>query len=344
MFLLREADPKDIADLVALASNASFINLPEDRTLLSKKIAKSISSFKSRQINPAQAEYVFVLEDRAKSKVVGTSMVMGQHGTPEEPHTYFEVLPKKKISKSLHMGFLHQVLRLGFDYDGPTEIGGLVLLPEYRGHPQKLGRLLSFVRFQYIAARRPQFREEVLSELMPPFNDRGDSPIWEEIGRKFTNLKYDEADRLSRRNKEFITSLFPEGDIYTCMLSSEAREAIGRVGEATQPVKKMLESIGFKYRNMIDPFDGGPHYWARTSSIDLVKRTKKVKISKLKAGGTSTRKDEGLLMSFSKTGLRACYCAVLVKGQSEVSVLDEQVVEELGIENNRELYFLGMGK
>jgi len=337
MFVLREADPRDIEDLYELAGMAMFINLPHDRALLAKKVAKSVQSFRGKLKDAREAEYLFVLEDRSLGKVVGTSMIVGQHGTPDEPHTYFMVLPKRKISKSLHIGFLHQVLRLGFDYDGPTEFGGLVLKNDYRSHPQQLGLVLSFGRFCYVAARRPQFRDEILCELMPPFNERGESPIWEGLGRKFTNLRYDEADRLSRRNKEFITSLFPEGDIYTCMLDTEAREAIGQVGPDTQGVKRMLESIGFRYRNMIDPFDGGPHYWVKTERADPVRRTKRVKRSARKE-----HKDfadtEGLLVSFSKRGLRATRTALRLKG-SEV-VLPSEVEAELGIEDTSEIYFL----
>jgi arginine N-succinyltransferase len=337
MFVLREADPRDIDDLFELAGMATFINLPRDRGLLAKKVAKSVQSFRGKLKDSREAEYLFVLEDRSLGKIIGTSMIVGQHGTPDEPHTYFMVLPKRKISKSLHMGFLHQVLRLGFDYDGPTEFGGLVLKNEYRSHPEKLGLLLSFLRFAYVAARRPQFRDEILCELMPPFNERGESPIWEGIGRKFTNLRYDEADRLSRRNKEFITSLFPEGDIYTCMLDAEAREAIGQVGPETQGVKRMLESIGFRYRNMIDPFDGGPHYWVKTDRADPLRRTRRVRKSARKEA-KDFAETEGLLLNFSKRGLRAARVSLRLKGAEFVA--SPEVEAELGIEETTECYFL----
>ena len=344
MFLIREAEPRDVENLYHLAGVQNFINLPHDRGALTKKVARSVASFRSRQVNPAAAEYMFVLEDTEKKRLIGTSMIIGQHGTPEEPHTYFEVLTKKKVSKSIHVGFLHQVLRLGFDYNGPSEIGGLVLLPEYRGRPEKLGKLLSFARFVYMAARRPQFRNEVLSELMPPFNDKGESPIWEEIGRKFTNLRYIEADRISRRNKEFITSLFPEGDIYTCMLSAEAREAIGQVSQDTQPVKKMLEHIGFSYRQMIDPFDGGPHYWAKTDKIEPVRKTRRMKVGKVSARSkTPDRKhlSRGILMTLSKKGVRAAYMELQLKGHNEL-VPEASIVEAMNLEDNTEVYFLGV--
>ena len=345
MFLIREAEVRDLEDLFNLASEANFINLPADKNALLKKINKSVASFRPKseqRFNPREAEYIFVLEDREQGRVVGTSMIIAQHGTPDEPHTFFSVVPKKKISKSIHMGFLHQVLRLGFDFDGPTEIGGLVLRSDYRRHKQKLGLSLSFARFMFMAARRQLFRDEVLSELMPPFNERGDSPIWEEIGRKFTNLRYDEADRLSRRNKEFITSLFPEGDIYTCMMTSESREAIGQVGPDTAPVKKMLESIGFTYRNMIDPFDGGPHFWAKTSQIDPVKRTKRfkkaskpfdpVKDEKLKAV-------QGIALVISKKGIRASLAEARFRG-TEILLFPAEIEEMLGMDDASENYFL----
>jgi arginine N-succinyltransferase len=338
MFRVREAEGKDLDDLFHLSRQASFINLPSDRNSISKKIAKSHASFRSKVKNDAECEYLFVLEDLENQRVVGTSAVIGKHGTPQEPHTYFQVLEKKKLSKSLHIGFLHQVLRIGFDFDGPSEIGGLVILPEFRGHANKLGRFLSFCRFMYISARRPRFEDELLSELMPPFNDRGESPIWEEIGRKFTNLRYDEADRLSRRSKEFITSLFPEGDIYTCMLAGEARSAIGQVGDDTEPVRRMLEKIGFQYRNMIDPFDGGPHYWAKTSNVLPVKKTKLVKLAS--STPRNAKEAHGFVMSLSKGGVRA------VQGQfhfgpSGLSLTDKQE-KNLSLDSKSEIYFLEM--
>jgi arginine N-succinyltransferase len=128
--------------------------------------------------------------------------------------------------------------------------------------------------------RRRWFKNYILSELMPPLTENGESILWESLGRKFTNLSYQEADILSRKNKEFVTSLFPKGDIYTCLLAGEARDSIGRVGTATEPVKHMLEKIGFKWKEHIDPFDGGPHFWAETDKISLLKNTKSYSVAK----------------------------------------------------------------
>jgi arginine N-succinyltransferase len=267
-----------------------FINLPDDREVLKEKIFTSVNSFNGNLEDKFKREYIFVIEDTKEKKVIGTSMIIARHGSPDCPHMYLELNEIQKYSETIHAGFIHKVLRLKFDSDGPSEIGGLVMDPSYRGHAGKLGRQLSFARFLFIKMRRRWFKDRILSELMPPLDESGESVLWENLGRKFTNLSYQDADLLSRKNKEFITSLFPKGDIYTVLLPGEARDAIGRVGKATEPVKHMLEKIGFQWKGHIDPFDGGPHYWAETDKISIVHDTRKVSLNKesLKRRGKQT--------------------------------------------------------
>lgn len=274
-FLIRSVREDDIEELFRLANMVYFINLPADRDILKEKIWKSIESFNGAILDKFAREYIFVLENIEDKTLVGTSMVIARHGNPKSPHMYFELKEIQKYSETIHSGIIHKVLRLRFDDDGPTEIGGLVVNPNFRNHKAKLGRQLSFARFLFIKMKRRWFKDRILSELMPPLTESGESILWEAVGRRFTNLSYQEADVLSRNNKEFVTSLFPKGDIYTCLLPGEVRDTIGKVGPATEPVKHMLEKIGFRWREHIDPFDGGPHYWADTDKITIVHDTKK---------------------------------------------------------------------
>ena len=46
---------------------------------------------------------------------------------------------------------------------------------------------------------------------MPPLSPDGSSLLWEAIGRKFFNMEYWEADKLSQTNKEFIMNFFLKG-------------------------------------------------------------------------------------------------------------------------------------
>ncbi len=277
MFLIREVFPEDLDQLVEVARHLNTVNLPSDRGLLERITDLSRRSF-AEKIPTHQREYLFVLIDTDANKVVGTCMVHAQHGTRRAPHIFFEVLEEERYSETLDRHFVHRCLRIGYNYNGMTEIGGLILLPEYRGRKEGLGKLLSYVRFLYIALYRDRFCDEVISELLPELQPDGTSLLWESLGRNFTGLSYQEADRLSKDNKEFIRNLFPQGMIYTCLLPKHVQAQIGVVGPQTRGVEKMLRQIGFEYANKIDPFDGGPHFQARTDDVTLIKQTRKATV------------------------------------------------------------------
>jgi arginine N-succinyltransferase len=204
-------------------------------------------------------------------------MIFGQHGHPDAPHIFFDVVQDERYSITLDRHFSHTTLRLGFNYRGPTEIGGLVLDPALRAHG--LGKQLSYIRFLFIAMFRERFQRTVISELMPPLLGDGRSLLWEYLGKHFTGLTYQEADKLSHTNKEFIISLFPQTPLYATLLPLEVRTLIGEVGEETKGVRRMLEAIGFEYSRRIDPFDGGPHFEAGTDEITLVRDARRAVVA-----------------------------------------------------------------
>ena len=289
-FVIRDIAPEDLDDFQRAAAHLDSVNLPDDREALAHIIERSRRSFvaaASGAAEPAAKDrcHVFVAAERDSGRVVGTSMIFPQHGNRKAPHVYFDVLEEERYSETLDRHFAHRVLRIGYNYKGLTEIGGLVVLPEYRRNPERLGRLLMSVRFLYIARHRAAFRDEVLSELMPPLESNGTSLLWESLGRKFTGLTYQEADRLSQDNKEFIRALFPQDPLYASLLPAHVQELIGQVGPETKAVEKMLREVGFSYAHRIDPFDGGPHFHARTDEISLVRATRAGRVGAADAGG-----------------------------------------------------------
>ena len=197
-------------------------------------------------------------------------MVFAQLGRKDAPYIYLDVIDEERYSQTLDRHFEHTILKIGYSYNGPTEIGGLVLDPTYRRVPERLGTFLSYVRFLFIKMHREWFRDEVLAELLPPLEKDGTSHLWDALGRHFTGLTYAEADKLSRKNKEFIRGLFPEGTIYASLLPKDAQDVIGKVGAQTRGVEKLLRRIGFRYADRVDPFDGGPHFTAMTDEVSLV--------------------------------------------------------------------------
>lgn len=277
MHLLRDVATSDLPGLKRLAEVLDTLNLPNDEKALEKIVETSVRSFSGRIRDPMEREYLFVLEDTRTGRLVGTSMVLAQHGTYEAPHVFFEVSKRQSYSSTIDRHFEHTVLSIAYQYEGPTEIGGLVVDPELRGQ-NKPGKQLSYVRFLFIGMHRPWFRDHVLAELLPPLLPDGRSLLWETLGKKFTGLTYTEADRLSRQNKEFIKELFPQSDIYATLFPPRVQRVIGRVGPNTEGVRKMLERIGFRYAERIDPFDGGPHFEARTGDVSLIRAMRRCKV------------------------------------------------------------------
>jgi arginine N-succinyltransferase len=274
--LIREVRPRDLKEVYRLAGHLDSVNIPHDEGILRRLIRHAAHSFSGR-VDLFRRHYLFVLEGADSGRLYGTSMIYAQHGHPEAPHVFFDVIDDERYSSTLDSHFSHQTLRLGFSYRGPTEIGALVLDPVLRG--AGLGKPLSFVRFLFVAMYRERFHSRIIAELMPPLEPDGRSLLWEYLGRHFTGLTYQEADRLSHHNKEFIYALFPQSPLYASLLPPEVRQLIGQVGPETQGVQRMLESIGFRYSQRIDPFDGGPHFRAQAEDIVPIRDAHRVPLS-----------------------------------------------------------------
>jgi arginine N-succinyltransferase len=313
MLLLRDAQKSDLASLSRLAKVLNTVNLPYDERALARIIHRSVRSFSAKIRDPLERSYVFVAEDPRTGRIVGTSMVIAQHGTRESPCTFFDVSEREHYSSTLDRHFRHEVLSIGYHFDGPTEIGGLVVDPERRGGEERPGKQLAYVRFLYMAMFPDRFREKVLAELMPPLTKDGRSAFWEAFGKRFTDLDYQTADKKSRENKEFIQQLFPPVDVYATLFPAAARRVLGKVGPETEPVRRMLTKLGFQYVSRIDPFDGGPHYEARLEDVTLVRAYRRARLDPrpLEGGG------EELLVGLHRTEGRVRFRAVRTPARVE---------------------------
>jgi arginine N-succinyltransferase len=270
-FLLREARPADHRQILPLARELDSTSLPTDAKELAEVLECSKASFAGKVRERARARYVFAAEEVSSQRIVAVSMIIGKHETPSSPHYYFEVAADERYSHSLKRMFRHTYLRLRYSMDGPTEIGGLIVSPAARGHSERIGKQISWVRFLYIARNRRRFEKHLLAEMLPPTLPGHGNRFWDHYGRLVTGLSYRQADRLSTRDKEFIRALFPDAPIYVLMLPEEIRSAIGEVGENTRAALRILEQAGLRYLSQIDPFDGGPYYGCRIDEIAPIK-------------------------------------------------------------------------
>ena len=271
-----------------LARHLNSVNLPNDRDHIKRLLEHSEKSFRG-EVPERKRKFVFLVCDRTTGEALGTSTIIAQLGRRDAPYIYLDVIDEEKYSGALDRHFHHTVLRIGFSYDGPTELGGLVVAPAHRNSPERFGRLISYVRFLYIAEHRALFRDQLLAELLPPLEPDGTSHLWEALGRRFTGMSYAEADLLSSENKSFVRDLFPSGNVYASLLSPEARGVIGKVGAQTKGVEKMLRRVGFRYAKRIDPFDGGPHFVAPIEEVSLVQETRRLPLRSGAVGAGAPR-------------------------------------------------------
>lgn len=300
MFRIRRARTEDADTLYKLAKLVYFINLPADTRIILSKIRHSQTCFLKAAgagepgdagrrtidnglvgLGSAITEsdlFMFVLEDVESGAVIGTSQLIARMGGPGNPTVAFKLSRREFFSKSLQTGETHMAVRLHLDESGPTEIGGLVLLPSYRHHRRRLGRLLSLSRFHFLGLHRGLFADRVIAEMMAPMSGDGHNLFWESLGRRFINLTYVEADRFCQVSREFMTALLPREEIYLTLLPPEARAQVGQVGAETAPARRMLEQIGFKHHDLVDPFDGGPYLEAATDDITIVRATRRAQL------------------------------------------------------------------
>lgn len=303
MHLIRRAKVEDCPTLLKLAKMVHFINLPPDKDIITQKVIHSRNSFLKLADAKAKLEpepvprtvagigiersrvrglgtssidtelFMFVLEDTESGNALGTSQLLARMGGPGNPNFSFRLDRRHFFSESLQTGTTQIVATLHEDESAPTEIGGLILQPSYRGHPRKLGHFLSIVRFHFVGLHRTRFADTVLAEMMAPITADSHSLLWDFLGRRFIPLSYEEADRFCQYSREFIASMLPREPLFLALLPPAARAVIGEVGPETQPARRMLEKLGFRYHGFVDPFDGGPHLTAVTDDIPLVRET-----------------------------------------------------------------------
>jgi arginine N-succinyltransferase len=351
-FRIREARPGDDAALLELAKMVYFINLPPDRDIIRAKIDASQNAFlkaAGSRRKPADASkepvrleaasdgvsfsgtaaqladtelFMFILEDVQSGGVLGTSQVITRMGGPGNPQVSLKLSERQYYSESLKYGSEHTVAELHLDESGPSELGGLILLPSLRNHAKKLGWFLSMVRFHIIGLHRKRFADRVLAEMMAPITPDGRNLVWEALGRRFIPLSYDEADRFCQYSREFMITLLPRDPIHLSLLPPTVRQNIGEVGEATKPARRMLEKLGFEFRGFVDPFDGGPYLDCDTAKIEPVKNTSRMTLAAPAAPGQAGT--PAIVSVLDKTGeFRAVQEAAVIAGQDSVALSAE---------------------
>lgn len=300
MEFIRAVQLEDLDQLWELIQRAShgLTTLQLNIDQLRDRVETSNFAF-TRQTEKVSGEpYVFVLEDTEIGKIVGVSCIFSKIGGFEPFYSYRRVTEKKQC-ELLDMTQEVESLHLTRIHDGPTEIGSLFLLPEYRG--QGRGRLLSLCRFMFMASNPRRFADSVVAEMRGVLSESGESPFWEAIGRHFFNMEFPAADRLSALNKKFIENLMPSYPIYTSMLPQQAFDVMGHVHKHTEPALAMLKGEGFQENGLVGIFDAGPIVECVRDEIDAVRRTEQSVVAEIAKDVEGPR----VIVSSEQGGFRA---------------------------------------
>ena len=98
MLILRPVAAGDLDALVALAKQLDSVNLPSDRAFLGQRIENSLRSFADEIDDWREGIYVFVLEDTAAERWVGTSTIVAKHGRPGMPYFWLTETSEERSS------------------------------------------------------------------------------------------------------------------------------------------------------------------------------------------------------------------------------------------------------
>lgn len=247
--------------------------VPRDEKALRAKIDRSIASFEG-QVSGPKAEYFMVMEDLSDGRLVGCAAVYPRVGT-EFGFFSFRRLNHFKRSKELGLSIQLEALHLANEFTGKTEVGSLIVTPEWRG--TGAGRALAKSRYLLIAQFPALFADRVFAEMRGYQEDGGRTLFWEAVGRRFFNMSFADADRLSAtRGNEFIADMMPEYPIYLDLLPRQVVDTIGRPHPDSAPALAMLTAEGFAFDGCIDVFDAGPQVSAQPDQIVTVRESRLV--------------------------------------------------------------------
>lgn len=280
---IRPAEITDHKAVLELAQKAGFgmTSLPPDPQVLHEKIAYSIESFKSNVAHGHEAFFFVLVDEERDNAIVGTCGIVAHVGL-HQPFYSYKLSTITQVSRGLDIYSKHGLLQVCNDLTGATEIGALFLLPEYRR--DRIGKLLSFSRFMFIATHPNICDEQVIAEMRGVHDIEGNAPFYNSIAKHFFKMPFAKADYINAtQGNQFINDLMPKYPIYVSLLPKAAQRVIAQPNPASEPAKAMLEQQGFAYKGYIDVFDGGPTLQAHRDEIRSVKESVLVKVRAINA-------------------------------------------------------------
>ena len=311
-FVFRAATPADLPhfERFAAASAIGITTLPPDSTQLAARLAQSAQSFASLDDSSGEEIYLFVLEDEASGRVVGSSGIAASAGFHDRFYSYRNEMVVHASAALAASNRIH-TLHLCHDLTGHTLLTSFYIEPEFE--KTLAPQLLSRARLLFIAEFAERFSDRIAAESPGLADEAGRCPFWDAVGRRFFEMDYAAAERLTgARNKAFIAELMPQAPVYVPLLSEEAQWAIGQLHPTAELPFAILLDEGFDTETYVDIFDGGPTVDARVAMLKTVRRSRRVDAAAAPAQG-------GLLLA--ATTQRHNFRATLAQGTLDAAAL-----------------------
>ena len=273
MQIIRPIRPDDFASLkqIAIESGHGFTSLPVNDEVLADKIDRADHSFNKHVKQRSNESYLFVLEDTLSGEVMGTTAINASVGFTTPIYHYRQGTHQQRSSR-LNLTNTLPTLSICNDYTASSEICTLFLRESHR--KGVAGRLLSRVRFLFMAQHAERFSDTIIAEMRGVSDDEGHSPFWQWMRTHFIDLDYPTIDyMMGIGDTDFIPQLMPRYTLYANLLSKQAQAVIGQVHEKTKPALRLLEKEEFTYRGYVDLFDAGPTIESNIDDIKTVKQS-----------------------------------------------------------------------
>ena len=306
---------------VAAVSAVGITSLPPDREKLYDKIRSSVHSFSSEVDVNGEEIYFFVLENAATGEIVGTSGVVASAGFHDRFYSYRNEIivhasQELKVSNKIH------ALHLCHDLTGLSLLTSFYIDPAYE-HTE-WPQLLSRARLLFMAEYPKRFAEKLAAENPGMCDEKGYSPFWNAVGRRFFNMEYPQAEQLSGgRSKTFIAELMPQYPIYVPLLPADAQLAIGQLHPVAELPFSILLDEGFEADTYIDIFDGGPTVEARLQTLRTIQSNRRLHVKPIAEQAASAI--PYLIANIAADGFRATIAHAVIEG-NEILISPEVTV------------------
>ena len=328
VLVLRPCRMSDLPSVerIAAASAVGITSLPPDHERLYEKIRNSSHSFSSDVDVNGEEVYFFVLEDAVSGEIVGTSGIAASAGFHDRFYSYRNEII---VHASQELGVSNKIhsLHLCHDLTGLSLLTSFYIDPKY--HNTQWPQLLSRARLLFMVENPQRFADKLAAENPGVCDDNGNSPFWNAVGRRFFNMDYPQAERLSGgRSKTFIAELMPQYPIYVPLLPANAKLAIGQLHPVAELPFSILLKEGFEADTYIDIFDGGPTVEARISTLRSVAANRRLRVTlDAPASGTAALY---LIANTATSDFRATIGNVIVTAD-EVLVLSPALADHLEV-------------